>query len=233
MALQRGDIDDLMGRIQDAGSRGSCAASATFLDGAPTMQTPSPARARRSRGGRRAALVLLLAALWSDVEHHERTAPSRPDAADPTRGAETAIAQDAAPDPGVEPSQAAAPLPPGRDAPQRPTRKPGRVAVAPEVSGEDTSLGGLDREIIQRYVRRNYGGIRHCYETRRLEDPTLAGTLDTHFVISPGGTVDDTTASGLDPEVATCVASVLQTIAFPSSNRPTEVNYPFHFVPVE
>jgi hypothetical protein len=92
---------------------------------------------------------------------------------------------------------------------------------------------GLDPEIIRRYVRLSDARIRHCYESQRQANPPLTGTVESHFSILPTGEVSAATASGLDPEVARCVAGVLQTIAFPSSDRPTDVNYPFHFVPVD
>ncbi len=64
-----------------------------------------------------------------------------------------------------------------------------------------------------------------------MASPTLAGTVNAQFFIAPQGRVVSSSASGLDEQVATCVASVIKDIEFPSSGTGVQVIYPFHFVP--
>jgi hypothetical protein len=239
MALQSGDIGDLMGRIQDAGSRGACASAGSFLDGARAMrakpQNGSP-RWRRLRSFLRRATIVLLAGLSSDVAHRETLPPTvfSTEIAPSLRSSDNAMAQNAAQDPGVERER---PEPPRSAAPPRPevlqpphsVHKRRRVAPVTQVASDPaTLLDSLDREIVQRYVRRNYGKIKHCWQ---LAEPTLAGMLETRFVILPSGTVDSVTAVGFDDGIAACVADVIKTISFPRSGAETDVRYPFRFVP--
>jgi hypothetical protein len=53
------------------------------------------------------------------------------------------------------------------------------------------------------------------------------------FGISPEGKVSSSTATGLDEEVSSCVAGVVQSIEFPRSDASLHVRYPFHFVPAD
>ena len=142
--------------------------------------------------------------------------------APPQREAE-GRARSPAPDPTHRPAQ---PANPQRDPAAR-TSRPSAAAAA-DTSG---SLGELDRPTIQRYVNRYLDRIKHCYEQRRLAVPALAGTVQAEFLITPGGGVASSTATGLDAEVAACVARVIKDIEFPRSGDSIDVKYPFHFVP--
>jgi hypothetical protein len=98
----------------------------------------------------------------------------------------------------------------------------------PQCTGENGSCG-LDKSIIRRHVRRSMEKIRYCYEKELLAKPSLAGTVMASFVISPGGAVMGSRASGVDDAVASCVAGVVSAIAFPNPGSPVQVNYPFIF----
>ncbi|MCX5745331.1 MAG: AgmX/PglI C-terminal domain-containing protein [Proteobacteria bacterium] len=107
----------------------------------------------------------------------------------------------------------------------------GRTALVPTITLETPAVdGSLDRAIIRRYIRRNTQKIQYCYEKQLLVTSTLTGTVTTQFTILPDGTVGASTAAGLDPTVAACIAGVIKEIAFP---RPTSgavrVSYPFTF----
>ncbi|HVV88624.1 MAG TPA: AgmX/PglI C-terminal domain-containing protein [Kofleriaceae bacterium] len=110
----------------------------------------------------------------------------------------------------------------------------GRTAAVPSVRiGQPNSVGDLDKAIIRRYIKRNIQKISYCYEKQLLAHPTLEGTVATQFFISPMGTVPQAQASGVDPEVSSCVASVLKSIEFPKpkGGGGVQVNYPFTFRP--
>jgi hypothetical protein len=117
-------------------------------------------------------------------------------------------------------------------------RPPGAVAdrIAPRratttgnvVLGQPVSNGDLDKAIIRRYMRRNMQKFQYCYEKKLLTSPALSGTVATEFFITPQGTVAGAHASGVDPEVAECVAGVINGIEFPKprGGGGVQVNYP-------
>lgn len=108
----------------------------------------------------------------------------------------------------------------------------GRTAAVPTVSiGQPNAQGDLDKAIIRRYIKRNLQKIQYCYEKELLGKPNLSGTVMTNFLISPQGTVTQSTGSGVDPVVASCVAEVIRSIEFPKpkGGGNVQVNYPFIF----
>lgn len=55
--------------------------------------------------------------------------------------------------------------------------------------------------------------------------------MNAQFFITSQGTVASSVATGLDPELASCVAGVIKDVEFPRSGVGVQVTYPFHFVP--
>ncbi len=110
----------------------------------------------------------------------------------------------------------------------------GRAARVPEVKvGQPSGSGDIDKAIVRRYVRRNLSKIKYCYEKELIAAPDLRGTVTTHFYVGADGKVRDATAEGVSPEVASCVANVIESIQFPKPKGGAGVNliYPFTFVP--
>ncbi|HUS30082.1 MAG TPA: AgmX/PglI C-terminal domain-containing protein [Kofleriaceae bacterium] len=108
----------------------------------------------------------------------------------------------------------------------------GHVAATPSVSiGQPVAIGALDKAIIRRYIKRNIDKIRYCYEKTLLAKPGLSGTVSTQFFIAPDGHVSSAAAEGVDVEVASCVADVIEGISFPrpSEGAGVQVSYPFTF----
>lgn len=108
----------------------------------------------------------------------------------------------------------------------------GRTAAVPTVSiGTPSANGDLDKAIIRRYIKRNLPKIQYCYEKELLAKPSLAGTVQTQFLIMPNGTVASSTGNGVDGSVASCVAAVVKSIEFPKPKNggSVQVNYPFIF----
>jgi hypothetical protein len=109
-----------------------------------------------------------------------------------------------------------------------------RKEKVPTVSiGQPNATGDLDKAIIRRYIKRNLAKISACYEKELVNKPDLKGTVLAQFYIEPTGKVSTSTASGLDPAVATCVADVIKAIEFPKpkGGGGVQVNYPFAFRP--
>lgn len=111
------------------------------------------------------------------------------------------------------------------------------VAAVPEVKiATPVVHGSIDAAIIKRYVKRQLSKIRYCYEKALLGNPTLAGTVNTQFTINGAGLVVAATATGLDKDVAACVASAIRVIEFPkpvNGDSTVQINYPFTFKPAE
>nr|MBA2540801.1 AgmX/PglI C-terminal domain-containing protein [Deltaproteobacteria bacterium] len=110
----------------------------------------------------------------------------------------------------------------------------GRSSAVPTVSiGQPSAQGDLDKAIIRRYIKRNISKIQYCYEKELLAKSNLAGTVQTQFFITPNGNVASSTGSGVDGEVANCVANVIKGIEFPKpkGGGGVQVNYPFTFRP--
>jgi hypothetical protein len=109
-----------------------------------------------------------------------------------------------------------------------------RVSSVPTTDiGRPIVGGDLDRAIIRRYIRQNIDKISYCYEKQLLAKPGLGGTVSVQFLIAGNGSVQASSGSGLDNEVAGCVAGVIKNIKFPAPKNGgnVQVNYPFNFHP--
>jgi hypothetical protein len=109
-----------------------------------------------------------------------------------------------------------------------------RTGTVPTVSiGLPSTQGDLEKVIIRRYIKRNLQKITHCYEKQLLAKPKLAGTIVTQFYIAPTGKVASAAATGVDPDVAACLAGVIKRIEFPKpkGDGGVQVSYPFFFRP--
>lgn len=108
-----------------------------------------------------------------------------------------------------------------------------RIAKTPgPILGNPHASGGLDRAIIRRYIKQQKLRITHCYEKRLLVNGNLAGTLTARFSIAGNGTVIGASATGMgDSVLQECVAGVIGSIQFPSTEEGALVNvsYPFTF----
>jgi hypothetical protein len=105
------------------------------------------------------------------------------------------------------------------------------IALAPVFSPPTIHNDGLDKSIIKRHIRQRQSQISYCYEKELLARPGIAGEVKIHFLIGPAGNVQSSTGTGFDATVASCVAGVIGSIAFPAtkSGSPVAVNYPFIF----
>lgn len=95
-----------------------------------------------------------------------------------------------------------------------------------------SGTGAFDPKIVTRVLRRQLGKIEACYTKRLAAVPALAGTVTARFALSPKGEVSSSTATGVDEEVARCVAGVIEGVQFPPPKRSgVEVAMPFTFQP--
>ncbi|HYX93306.1 MAG TPA: AgmX/PglI C-terminal domain-containing protein [Myxococcaceae bacterium] len=63
------------------------------------------------------------------------------------------------------------------------------------IPGKTTVVGGLDKDVIAKIIRRHQNEIRYCYEQELNKDPNLAGKVGVQFVIDPTGSVSDASVS--------------------------------------
>ncbi|HTJ46239.1 MAG TPA: AgmX/PglI C-terminal domain-containing protein [Kofleriaceae bacterium] len=106
------------------------------------------------------------------------------------------------------------------------------AATGPDVRiGQPNAVGDLDKDEIRRVIKRNIQKLTYCYEKQLLVKPDLAGTVATQFFIAPDGSVATANATGVDPDVATCVADTIRKMQFPKprGGGGVQVNYPFTF----
>ena len=107
----------------------------------------------------------------------------------------------------------------------------GRKARPPTVNvGRAISQGGLDKNIIRRYVRKQIKRITYCYEKQLIAVPDLKGTVTVAFTIGGNGVVISSRADGIgNKNVEQCIASVIKSIKFPQvpGGGLSKVRYPF------
>ena len=103
-------------------------------------------------------------------------------------------------------------------------------------SGEPTPApGGLDKTVIDEYVKRRLPMLRSCYDTEvKKGNKGLVGSVSMRFVIGSDGKVSDAKAEDStlkSPEVEACLATVLKETHFPQpvGGGVVEVSYPFAF----
>ena len=94
--------------------------------------------------------------------------------------------------------------------------------------------GSLDREIIQRVVRRHTSELKFCYEMKLTAQPKLSGRLMVEFTIGPSGQVLAAVlvySSMANTQVENCVLQAVRRWDFP---KPKDgglvvIVYPFQF----
>lgn len=107
----------------------------------------------------------------------------------------------------------------------------GDVAVV----DEETSIeGGLDRDVIADYIKRNLGQIRYCYERQLSSDKNLYGKVMVRFTIGASGAVGDPKIDNTTMRNAMVEGCILRRVAnwkFPEPKGGTmvKVSYPFLF----
>jgi len=97
----------------------------------------------------------------------------------------------------------------------------------------DARIVTYDRSRVTRVIKANEAKTRYCYERQLLVNPNLSGTVTAEFtIVAATGAVKYSTASGVDPTVATCIADVISNLTFPvqpSARDTIRFSYPFLF----
>jgi len=122
---------------------------------------------------------------------------------------------------------------PGLCADDRPAAEHGHGPVVghgrPTVSNGPPQPHTLEKIAIRNGIKQHFEGIRKCYDKMLESQSTIEGGITATFTIEPDGHVSESTATGFDPTVASCIAAEIKTITFPAAPEKTVVNYPFNF----
>ncbi len=99
---------------------------------------------------------------------------------------------------------------------------------------ESEVTGGLDREVIADFIRRNIGHILYCYERSLSANPNLFGKVSVRFVIGASGKVETQKigeSTLKDQRVEGCILDKVAQWKFPTPKGGVQVsvNYPFLF----
>jgi len=63
------------------------------------------------------------------------------------------------------------------------------------IPGKTTIVGGLDREVIMKVIKRHQNEIKFCYEAELQKNPALAGKIAVAWTIDPAGLVSEASVS--------------------------------------
>lgn len=112
-----------------------------------------------------------------------------------------------------------------------PDAQVGVVGALASLAGQPVLSGSLSRSEIQQIIAEHRSHIRHCYEKELAKAPQLEGRVDVSFVIGADGSVLSSKADGLDPNVASCLLAVIDSMKFPEpkGGGVIKVSYPFVF----
>ena len=104
-------------------------------------------------------------------------------------------------------------------------------AIPPVKMLKPTIIGEIDMSIVRRHIHNNLDKIRNCYELQLIAKPELAGEVMADFTFTNQGAVISSTASGVDPQVSSCIAQVIKNIEFPHIDVAGvyKIRYPFEF----
>jgi hypothetical protein len=79
--------------------------------------------------------------------------------------------------------------------------------------------GGLDKDVVRRYLRQRTAQLVYCYEKRLQVDPDARGTTVMTIVIDASGVVKSAKATGMTEDMTSCFEQAAATITFP---KPTD-----------
>ncbi|MCY1014255.1 AgmX/PglI C-terminal domain-containing protein [Pyxidicoccus sp. MSG2] len=109
-------------------------------------------------------------------------------------------------------------------------------SITKVIPGKTTVVGGLDKDVIAKVIRRHQGEIKYCYESELNKDPSLAGKVAVAFTIDPTGAVSDANVSETtlnSSKAEQCMISRIRRWKFPEpkGGGVVSVTYPWIFSP--
>ena len=101
------------------------------------------------------------------------------------------------------------------------------------VPGKTTVVGGLDRDVIMKVVKRHQNEIKYCYEQEAQKNPSLAGKVAVAWTIDPAGGVAEANvgeSSISNANVESCIVQRIRRWKFPEPAGGGVVNVTFPWV---
>ncbi len=101
------------------------------------------------------------------------------------------------------------------------------------IPGKTTVVGGLDKDVIMKVIKRHQAEIKFCYEQELQKIPTLAGKVAVAWTIDPAGAVSEANVSEsslANTNVEACIVQRIRRWKFPEPTGGGVVNVTFPWI---
>ncbi|MBL9038737.1 MAG: AgmX/PglI C-terminal domain-containing protein [Archangium sp.] len=101
------------------------------------------------------------------------------------------------------------------------------------IPGTTKVVGGLDKDVIMKVIKRHQNEIKFCYEQELQKNPTLAGKVAVAWTIDPSGAVSEANVSEssmANTNVESCIAQRIRRWKFPEPAGGGVVNVTFPWI---
>lgn len=101
------------------------------------------------------------------------------------------------------------------------------------IPGKTTVIGGLDKDVIMKVIKRHQNEIKFCYEQELQKNPTLGGKVAVAWTIDPSGAVSEANVSESsigNANVESCIVQRIRRWKFPEPAGGGIVNVTFPWI---
>ena len=101
------------------------------------------------------------------------------------------------------------------------------------IPGKTTVVGGLDKDVIMKVIKRHQNEIKFCYEQELQKNPQLGGKVAVAWTIDPAGAVSDANVSESsigNANVESCIVQRIRRWKFPEPAGGGVVNVTFPWI---
>jgi TonB family protein len=101
------------------------------------------------------------------------------------------------------------------------------------IPGKTTVVGGLDKDVIMKVIKRHQNEIKFCYEQELQKNPTLGGKVAAAWTIDPAGSVSEANVSESsigNANVEGCILQRIRRWRFPEPAGGGVVNVTFPWI---
>jgi TonB family protein len=101
------------------------------------------------------------------------------------------------------------------------------------IPGKTTVVGGLDKDVIMKVIKRHQNEIKFCYEQELQKNPALGGKVAVAWTIDPSGAVSEAAVSESsisNANVESCIVQRIRRWKFPEPDGGGIVNVTFPWI---
>ncbi len=101
------------------------------------------------------------------------------------------------------------------------------------IPGKTTVVGGLDKDVIMKVIKRHQNEIKFCYEQELQKNPALGGKVAVAWTIDPAGAVSEANVSESsigNANVESCIVQRIRRWKFPEPSGGGVVNVTFPWI---